>query len=216
MGDYKMTGILRRDFIHSKKRLLERKGMFFYSYMLLPIIFGIIATQMKNSAIEGRSTAFILTAIFVSISNADFTLDKKLGLMESILSLPVSIKTIILSRFTVTLATAFIVSLCNLSILYIINYYFIKASGTFDVLMVLFFFLIIFSGILVCLSVWLNNIVPRIFATIVTIFVILIFFLQFFTEIKPIICYVIIFVLMLTSGILNYCYVLDKQNLVGD
>ncbi|MEA4923945.1 MAG: hypothetical protein VB084_01430 [Syntrophomonadaceae bacterium] len=211
-----MTGILKRDSIHNIKRLWEKKGMFSYSYILLPIFFGIIATQMRNSLSEGMNTVLILTAILVSLSNADFTIDKKLGLMESLISLPVSIKTIVFSRFTVTLATAILVSLFNLSILYVINYFVLKTSGIFDNLILLFYFILIFSGTLVCLSVWLNNIVPRMFATIVSISIIVIFFLPFFSEISPMLVYSIINVLLLASGILNYWYTLDKQNMVGD
>ncbi|MDD4593206.1 MAG: hypothetical protein PHG06_22725 [Parabacteroides sp.] len=210
-----MTGYLYRDIKHSLRRFWEKKYIFLFSYILVPIVLGIFRSQ-SASVSDGLRLTALMTAILVAFSNCDFKEEKKQNFVEPLLSTPYPVFLIVCCRFLVAIFYWIVFSAMNMGLVYLLNVNLFGNEGFYVIMDIAYYLVIIFLGIVMSLSVWNTNLLPKMTSSFVSLGVLILGITSAFNNISMTLIIGVIMLLLAFGGIITFLFTYNKENLIGD
>ncbi len=210
-----MTGYLYRDIKHSLRRFWEKKYIFLFSYILVPIVLGIFRSQ-SASVSDGLRLTALMTAILVAFSNCDFKEEKKQNFVEPLLSTPYPVFLIVCCRFLVAIFYWIVFSAMNMGLVYLLNVNLFGNEGFYVIMDIAYYLVIIFLGIVMSLSVWNTNLLPKMTSSFVSLGVLILGITSAFNNISMTLIIGVIMLLLAFGGIITFFFTYNKENLIGD
>lgn len=210
-----MRGYLYRDVKHSLRRFWEKKYIFLFSYSLLPIVLGIFRS-LSASVSDGLRLTVLMTAILVAFSNCDFKEEKKQNFVEPLLSTPYPVFLIVFCRFLVAIIYWMFFSAINVGVIYLLNVNLFGNEGFYVIIDIAYNFVIIFLGIVMSLSVWNTNLLPKLTSSFVSLGVLILGITSAFNNSSMTLIISVITLFIAFGGIITFLFTYNKENLIGD
>lgn len=162
-----------------------------------------------------RLTA-LMTAILVAFSNCDFKEEKKQNFVEPLLSTPFPVFLIVCCRFLVVIFYWIVFSAMNMGLVYLLNVNLFGNEGFYVIMDIAYYLVILFLGIVMSLSVWNNNLLPKMTSSFVSLGVLILGITSAFNNISMTLIIGVIMLLLAFGGIITFLFTYNKENLIGD
>lgn len=157
-----------------------------------------------------------MTAILVAFSNCDFKEEKKQNFVEPLLSTPYPVFLIVFCRFLVAIIYWMFFSAINVGVIYLLNVNLFGNEGFYVIIDIAYNFVIIFLGIVMSLSVWNTNLLPKLTSSFVSLGVLILGITSAFNNSSMTLIISVITLLIVFGGIITFLFTYNKENLIGD